>query len=113
MDGEGKGRDVLYDLRGNDLARTAPGCKGIENDDLVVLKSGLELCFAVQHVRISPSTIEQLHHHRGLNAFALTHLGTENILRKIVDTHIDSRLLESSRDVVVDERRCGLGCCSE
>jgi len=108
MEGKGNGRDVLYDLRGNDLARTAPGCKGIENDDLVVLKSGLELCFAVQHVRISPSTIEQC-----LNAFASTHLGTENIPRKIVDTHIDSRLLESSRDVVVDERRCSLGCCSE
>jgi hypothetical protein len=113
MDREGKRSDLLYDFRGNDLARTAPGCKGIENDDLVVLKSGLELCFAVQHVRISPSTIEQLHHHCGLNAFALAHLGKENIPRKIVDTHIDSRLLESFGEVVVDERRCGLSCCSE
>jgi hypothetical protein len=51
MDREGKRSDLLYDFRGNDLARTAPGCKGIENDDLVALKSGLELCFAVQHVR--------------------------------------------------------------
>jgi hypothetical protein len=46
------GRDVLYDLRRNDLAGTAPGCKGIENDDLVVLNGGLELCFAA-HQNVS------------------------------------------------------------
>jgi hypothetical protein len=57
MDGEGKGGDVLYDLRGNDLARTAPGCKGIENDDLVFLKSGLELGFAVHHDLLAISSI--------------------------------------------------------
>jgi hypothetical protein len=47
-------KDLLDDLRSNDLARTAPGCEGIEDDDLVVLKSGLELYFAVHHVSISP-----------------------------------------------------------
>jgi hypothetical protein len=56
MLGKGEERDVLYDLWRDDLAGAAPGCKGIENDDLVVLESGLELCFAVQHVSISPST---------------------------------------------------------
>jgi len=47
--------DVLYDLRRNDLAGTAPGCEGIEDDDLVVLKRGLELGFAV-HLSVSIHT---------------------------------------------------------
>jgi hypothetical protein len=56
--GRRMGREyVLHDLRSNDFAGTAPGCKGIENDDLVFLKSGLELGFAVHHDLLAISSI--------------------------------------------------------
>jgi hypothetical protein len=45
---EGKGY-ILGDGRGNYFARTAPGCKGIKNDDLVVLESSVELSLTVAH----------------------------------------------------------------
>lgn len=87
--------DVLYDLRGNDLAGTAPGREGIENDDLVVLNSGLELCFAVQSVSIFLSTIN-CQTIAPLSRLKRVHLDApgsgrnkENVPRKIVDTHID------------------------
>jgi hypothetical protein len=41
----------LYDLRGNDLAGSAPGCERVEDNDLVVLNSGLEFCFAAREIR--------------------------------------------------------------
>jgi hypothetical protein len=47
--GVGEEKYALHDLRSNDFAGTAPGCKGIENDDFVLLKSLLELGFAVHH----------------------------------------------------------------
>jgi hypothetical protein len=36
-------------LWGNDLARTAPSRKGVENDDLVILEGGVELLLAASH----------------------------------------------------------------
>ena len=47
--GVGEEKYALHDLRSNDFAGTAPGCKGIENDDFVLLKSLLELSFAIHH----------------------------------------------------------------
>lgn len=38
---------LLDDLRSNDFAGSAPGREGVEDDDLVVFKSGLEFDFAV------------------------------------------------------------------
>ncbi len=56
--GRGRGGNyVLDDLRSNDLAGTAPGCKGIQNDDLVLLKSVMELGFAVHHHLLAISSI--------------------------------------------------------
>jgi hypothetical protein len=56
--GRGRGgKYALHDLGSNDFAGTAPGCKGIENDDLVFLKSGLELGFAVHHHLLAISSI--------------------------------------------------------
>lgn len=51
------GKYALDDLRSNDFAGTAPGCKGIENDDLVMLKSVLELGFAIHHHLLAISSI--------------------------------------------------------
>jgi hypothetical protein len=73
-------QDVLYDLWSNDLAGTTPGCEGIENDDLVVLKSGLELCFAVHHhVSISPSIARLSWPERVGKATRLRPVGRQNI----------------------------------
>jgi hypothetical protein len=60
MNDGGRGREgkyALHDLRSNDFAGTTPGCKGIENDDLVILKSVLELSFAVHHHLLAISSI--------------------------------------------------------
>ena len=45
---EEKGRNVLDNLRSNDLAGSAPGRKGIEDDDLVVFEGGLEFGLAMR-----------------------------------------------------------------
>jgi hypothetical protein len=46
--GKGEGKYALYDFRRNDLARSAPGGEGIEDDDLVVFDGGLEFGLAVE-----------------------------------------------------------------
>lgn len=82
--------DVLYNLWSNDLAGTAPGREGIENDDLVVLKSGLELCFTVHHhISISSSIARLSCPERVGKATRPRSVGRQNILRQVVDTHID------------------------
>ena len=44
---EGGGGYELDDLRCDDLAGTAPGREGVEDDDLVLFEGGGELSFAV------------------------------------------------------------------
>lgn len=44
---EGRDGNVLGDSRSNDLARTAPGCKRVEDHNFVVFEGGVELGFAV------------------------------------------------------------------
>ena len=45
--GGGKNRNLLYDLRSDNFAGSAPGREGIEDNDLVVLEGGLEFSLAV------------------------------------------------------------------
>jgi hypothetical protein len=47
------GGDELGDLRSDDLAWSAPGCEGVEDNDFVIVEGGLECAFAVmKHVSI-------------------------------------------------------------
>lgn len=42
-----KRRYILDNLRGDHLAGTTPCCKGVENNDLVILQSRVELALTV------------------------------------------------------------------
>jgi hypothetical protein len=57
--GEVWGRNILGNGWGNDFARSAPGGKGIEDNDLVILEGRLELDFAVRRVSKSSSYVRQ------------------------------------------------------
>ena len=45
--GVAKNRNLLYNLRSDDFAGSAPGREGIEDNDLVILEGGLEFSLAV------------------------------------------------------------------
>lgn len=45
--GVAKCKNILYNFWGNSLARTTPGSKSIEDDNLVTRKSGFEFSSAV------------------------------------------------------------------
>ena len=52
------GEDILYDLWRNDFAGTAPGCEGVEDDDLVFFDGGAVFSFAVEGNYVSIYSIK-------------------------------------------------------